>query len=281
MSENTSTTHSAPASDASSNANAVALTVNNNSTLNPSAALALPPSAGPAAAPNRTHRDAFLLRTAEFVERIETRVDPLGTQRRRLAEAARTHKPWKPARLNAMRHARKCRICNHPRREEIESDYLSWMDPAHISCHYYLRNDSSIYRHPRAVGLDKKRRNNLRGALESILQRSHSAAITATGVVAAVRAYTSLDDRSGWVEPTRHTVVTHVNSVAPAQAEPQPRTSSSPRRRRFAPRPTRRPGKRTTRGISAKSKRGARRNTDRNRAISNRLANRQPRSQSK
>ncbi len=208
---------------------------------------------------------------------METRIDPLGTQRRRLAESARTHKPWKPSRLNALRHSRKCRICNHPRREDIESDYLTWLDPAQLAYHYHIRSDSSIYRHARAVGLDKKRRQNIRGALEAILQRAHSATITANGVVSAVRAYASLDDRFGWVEPTRHMVITHVNSVESAS----PQSSPAPRPHRFAPRPALRSAKRNVRRTSGKSNRALRGNSSHKTPISNRLANRQTGSKSK
>jgi hypothetical protein len=275
MRENTSNTQPAPSSGAPGLPDSATLTLTNHSTVNPSPLLAPAPAAVPAAGHHTQRPDALLLRTAEFVERIEARIDPLGTQRRRMAQAARTHKPWKPSRLNAMRHSRKCRICNHPRREDIESDYLAWLDPRHLAYCYRLRNDSSIYRHARALGLDKKRRQNLRGALEAILQKAHSATITANGVVSAVRAYASLDDRFGWVEPTRHIVITHVNSVASAQPSP------APRQHRFAPRPALRPGKRNARRTSGESKRALRRNSSRKTPISNRLANRQTGSKSK
>ena len=198
---------------------------------------------------------------------MQEKFDPLTYCRGRLPDAPPASQSRGTRRRISLRHSRKCKVCNHAYREDIESDYLCWHDPANIATHYHLRSDSSIYRHARAVGLDEKRRHNLRGALEVILEQSHSASITSSGVVAAVRAHAALDDRYGWIEPTRHVVVTHVNAFSPVQ---KAKSLSAPRRRRFAPRPSRRPGKRSPRGISAQSKRGARRISARKTSISNR-----------
>jgi hypothetical protein len=98
------------------------------------------------------------------------------------------------------RHARGCRICAHPNREEIERDFLSWVSPAKIASEYKLLNRATVYRHAHALDLFPKRARNLRGALERIIERVGEVEVSASAVVAAIQAYAKINAAGQWVE---------------------------------------------------------------------------------
>src|SRR5580704_2028189 len=79
-----------------------------------------------------------------------------------------------------LRHARKCCICRHPRREEIESDFLVWRNPRQIMREYGLAHHAAIYRHAHATGLATRRRENAYSALDSIVEQIDDVQVTAT-----------------------------------------------------------------------------------------------------
>jgi hypothetical protein len=83
------------------------------------------------------------------------------------------------------RHESHCIICSHPRRQEIEDDYVAWKSPAIIVLDYKLSNRSLVYRHAAATGLDLKRARNIRAALERIVERVDDVDVTAASVVQA------------------------------------------------------------------------------------------------
>jgi hypothetical protein len=68
------------------------------------------------------------------------------------------------------RHARKCVICNHPERADLEEDFLSWRNAELIHKDYDLPNFRAIYRHARATGLYQRRRGNLSFAAELLIE---------------------------------------------------------------------------------------------------------------
>jgi hypothetical protein len=45
------------------------------------------------------------------------------------------------------RHKRQCSICTHPRRVEIEADFISWHSPAAVAEEYGLADRDTGYRH--------------------------------------------------------------------------------------------------------------------------------------
>ncbi len=51
------------------------------------------------------------------------------------------------------RHARKCQICKHPDREEIDQEFLRWQHPIFIAEEFNLPETRIIYAHARATGL--------------------------------------------------------------------------------------------------------------------------------
>ena len=69
------------------------------------------------------------------------------------------------------RHEHQCRICSHPKRDEIEQAFIAWVSPAHIAKKYSVSRDG-VYRHAHVFGLMDKRRRNVRAALERIIERA-------------------------------------------------------------------------------------------------------------
>jgi hypothetical protein len=59
-------------------------------------------------------------------------------------------------------HQRKCKICNHPQREEIEEDFINWCKADEIVDVYQLEGYRAVYRHAHATGLFERRRLNIR-----------------------------------------------------------------------------------------------------------------------
>ena len=103
-------------------------------------------------------------------------------------------------RPDLQRHARKCHICHHPQRAEIEDDFLNWHGPNDIVKDYQLPHWSVIYRHANALGLRARRNENIRTVLDIFLEQAESAPITANAILRAIRAYSCLKDDGTWVE---------------------------------------------------------------------------------
>ena len=105
------------------------------------------------------------------------------------------------------RHQRKCAVCNHPDRREIEEEFLEWRETWQIARDYELPDHRSIYRHARAYGLIDLRRENRRAMLDRILE-SGPAKVTGDTIIRALKAYSCLTKDNRWVEPSKRTEVT-------------------------------------------------------------------------
>jgi len=94
------------------------------------------------------------------------------------------------------RHRRKCRVCKHPHRDEIEQEFLRWKSSAAIAEAYGLPDHSSVCRHARAIGLYDKRRRTIQYVLEPVLEQSESVALQMTvgTLISAVAAYAKIND---------------------------------------------------------------------------------------
>src|SRR5215472_19048719 len=90
------------------------------------------------------------------------------------------------------RHETNCKVCNHPERHAIESEFISSKSPSEIAKDWGLRDRTTLYRHGWATGLMQKRRRNVRAALESIIERGTDVDVTASAVVQAVTAYAKI-----------------------------------------------------------------------------------------
>jgi hypothetical protein len=108
--------------------------------------------------------------------------------------------PGTAARPNLGRHAAICRICAHPQREEIEADFVAWKGATQITREYRLTDRSCVYRHAYALNLFPKRRRNLRGALELIIEKAGQVEPNGNAVVAAVQLCAKINRRGELVE---------------------------------------------------------------------------------
>jgi hypothetical protein len=119
-----------------------------------------------------------------------------------------------------LRHARKCCICRHPLREEIESDFLLWRNPRQIMKEYELAHHAAIYRHAHATGLATRRRENAYSVLDSIVEQVDDVQVTASTILRAMRAYSCLTPKGRWIDPPRRIIheVRRPASAAPARA---------------------------------------------------------------
>jgi hypothetical protein len=104
-------------------------------------------------------------------------------------------------------HKLKCRVCSHPKRHDIEQDFLRWRSPEKLARDYGIPDHSSIYRHVHATGLSARRRLSVRAALERILERSDETKSSDFDVVRAASAYAHLDDQGRWREPTPQNII--------------------------------------------------------------------------
>jgi hypothetical protein len=102
--------------------------------------------------------------------------------------------------VNLGRHKRYCKICAHPKREEIEHDFIYWKSPITIAKEYRLADRMNVYRHANALGLFEKRRRNIRAALERIIERASDVEVTASAVVAAIQAYAKINAQGQWID---------------------------------------------------------------------------------
>ncbi len=101
------------------------------------------------------------------------------------------------------RHEHQCRICSHPKRDEIEQAFVTWVSPAQIAKKHSVSRDG-VYRHAHVFGLMDKRRRNVRAALERIIEKAGDVDVTAAAVVAAVQAYSKINAAGQWVERSEH-----------------------------------------------------------------------------
>ena len=104
------------------------------------------------------------------------------------------------------RHSRKCRICKHPDREAIESDFLRWRPTAEIAQTYGLPDHSSVCRHARATGLYDQRGQGVCYALDPILEEADRVfmKLTPHSIISACEAYAKINARGHRVRPIVH-----------------------------------------------------------------------------
>lgn len=101
---------------------------------------------------------------------------------------------------NRGRHESGCKVCAHPKREEIERDFISWVSPARIASEYKLKHRASIYRHAHAFDLFSKRSRNLRAALEHIVEKAADVPVNASAVVQAIVALAKINSQGQLIE---------------------------------------------------------------------------------
>jgi len=120
--------------------------------------------------------------------------NPMGPRRKE-----KRIKSGMPGPVNHGRHEAQCAVCSHPRREEIERDWLDWGSTSRIAREYKLSRDS-IYRHAHALGLFPKRQRNIRKALERMIEQAETVDVTAPAIVSAIQAYAKINSRGQWID---------------------------------------------------------------------------------
>lgn len=117
------------------------------------------------------------------------------------------------------RHSRKCQICNHPDIEELEDEFINWASAHWIVETFELSDESTIYRHARAAGLDVLRRENLSAVVEKVLQEvDHVDAPDVSQILRAVRILARLNSRGQWSAPA---ATTELSRRTAADASPE------------------------------------------------------------
>jgi hypothetical protein len=99
------------------------------------------------------------------------------------------------------RHEFACKVCAHPKREEIEAEWIGWAQTSKLAKKYGLSRES-LYRHCHAFGLFERRRRNLRAALERIVEQADSVQVNASAVVAAAQALAKINAAGHWIDRT-------------------------------------------------------------------------------
>lgn len=90
-----------------------------------------------------------------------------------------------------------CRVCRHPQREAIETEFVRWKTLREIEAEFGVPKDS-VARHARARDLEERRSRNVRGVLVRVVEKGiETAEVTSASLVAAATALAKLgeDDR--------------------------------------------------------------------------------------
>jgi predicted DNA-binding ribbon-helix-helix protein len=107
--------------------------------------------------------------------------------------------PKKENPTDGERHSRICRICQDPRREEIELEFVEWK-PLAVIAHEKKLSQSALYRHINATGLFGKRDRNLKAALSRFIERGYRVKVTAQSFIAAIQAMAKINSEGQWVD---------------------------------------------------------------------------------
>jgi hypothetical protein len=127
------------------------------------------------------------------------------------------------------RHRRKCQICHHPSRREIETDFLHWRSSAEIAKEFGIADHSAICRHARATGLRDERQRRIAYALHPILEQGEDISFktTANAIVSAVRTYAQINDEGRRLRTKPVTNIYITNESAPGAAFASPDLQSN------------------------------------------------------
>jgi len=210
--------------------------VNYNSSFNAnSSPSATPNQHSPNEAPPNTLRDTLLQYISpEDLARAQTRAEAILTSESGQPSPSPSADSPRPSRkrsrrsspsdsaASAKRHSRKCTICQHADRAEIEQSFMHWVPLMDIADEFDLPSADAVRRHALALGLEEVRNQTTRRSLYRIIERAGDAAPTAAGVIQAIRACSCLDDSGRWVEPPRRVIVTHEVRYVDAHATQPP-----------------------------------------------------------
>jgi hypothetical protein len=129
-------------------------------------------------------------------------------------------RPGHPPAPDLVRHARRCAICHHPERDAIEEAFVHWFHADRIVDDHDLPSRSALYRHAYATGLYDLRRQNMRYALEHLIEDAIHAPVSGDCVIRAVRAHARLTADGRWIDPPQQIIVTRTDSIHDSGAAP-------------------------------------------------------------
>jgi hypothetical protein len=117
------------------------------------------------------------------------------------------------------RHARKCSICNHPYRQEIDESLLHWRSPQTIMNCFGIKTETTIYHHAHAFNLFALRNRNLQSALCNIIEDIDTRDFSGREMLDAVRALAHLTADGRWIHHTSKSEVMYsMQRLPPAHA---------------------------------------------------------------
>jgi hypothetical protein len=100
------------------------------------------------------------------------------------------------------RHERKCSICNHPHRQEIDESFLHWRSPQTIMNCFGIKTETTIYHHAHAFNFFALRNRNRQSALANVVENIDNRHFTGSEMLDAVRALAHLSEDGRWIHPT-------------------------------------------------------------------------------
>jgi hypothetical protein len=116
------------------------------------------------------------------------------------------------------RHARKCSICRHPERQQIDESFLHWRSPQTIMHCFGIKTETTIYHHAHAFNLFALRNRNLQSALCNIIEDIDTRDFTGREILDAVRALAHLTADGRWIHHTSKSEVMYSMQRLPAVA---------------------------------------------------------------
>src|SRR5579864_326503 len=119
------------------------------------------------------------------------------------------------------RHSRRCIICHHPEREDIEEEFVHWRSPTRLAHDYKLGDYRTIYRHARAAGLLLQRRERLHSALDAFVESVDDVTFTGDTILRAMRAYSCIDSHGRWTEIPTQVQFSTSHDAHPPQPSPR------------------------------------------------------------
>jgi hypothetical protein len=116
------------------------------------------------------------------------------------------------------RHSRKCAICRHPQRQQIDESFLHWRSPATIMHCFGIENETTIYHHAHAFNFFALRNRNLQSALCNVVENIDTRDFSGREMLDAVRALAHLTADGRWIHPTSKSEVMYSMQRLPAVA---------------------------------------------------------------
>jgi hypothetical protein len=99
------------------------------------------------------------------------------------------------------RHARKCSVCHHPYRQEIDESFLHWRSPQTIMNCFGIKTETTIYHHAHAFNFFAIRNRNLQSAFANIIEDVDTCHFTGSEMLDAVRALAHFTEDGRWIHP--------------------------------------------------------------------------------